>query len=121
MAGYHEAFWLATAAAAPLITMTVVVVVPNAGVAAYGWREAEALADVDAMFSEPGKYTSSQEQAIRAMAGLEIRTRVSLRESAVRLLWVTLSNQVVQAGLLAVSLVALVTPRTSCRVGYRSS
>ena len=108
MGGYHEAFWLATAAVAPLVTLAAVVALPDAAIAV-DWRSL-ALRELGGVAGDRGDPPQEFSEAI-ARADYERHRQEYWKSRAVAAYRATLINMVVQAGLLAVSLAALATGR----------
>jgi hypothetical protein len=98
---YHEAFWLATAAAAPVIVLAVVVARPDVDAAAYAALRRSVQPDnVESGNSEKRKI----EEQRRGYATHLLLTAITFRS-------LSTLNVLMQAGLLAVSLSALATGR----------
>jgi hypothetical protein len=96
---YHEAFWVATAAAAPVITVAIVVAMPDTSATVWAVQRSaeEYKADVP-----PGP-DEDWDRGLRAMTGMLLNVTV--------VYIVEILNLLVQAGLLAVSLSALAAGR----------
>lgn len=105
---YREAFWLAASAAAPVIALAAVVALPDARA-----TEFQAVASsYDTFFDElfkSGVLSKSGEEFLAWMKEENRRSRPALAATRIRQL--VLSNVIIQAGLLAVSLSALATSR----------
>ena len=98
---YHEAFWLATAAAAPVIVLAVVVARPDVDAAAYAALRRSA---------QPGNVESGDSEN-RDIEQQKRDYAMHQMLSAITFGYVSTLNVFMQAGLLAVSLSALATGR----------
>jgi hypothetical protein len=111
---FHETFWLAASAAAPVITLATVVVIPDAaGIRFRAARRRRELPDLAARASlappggEPRVPVSGPGEAIEGRA-MRLAWAVRVTTRNVRLCY---ANLIAQAALLAVSLAALAYSR----------
>ena len=95
---YHESFWLATSAAAPVIALAAVVALPDASAAVYG------AMDRVGVTSRPNLKDPVTLKEIRPN-GLDWAERLWGKARVISI--VSFFNVIIQAGLLAVSLSAL--------------
>jgi hypothetical protein len=112
---FHENFWLAASTAAPVITLAVVVVIPDtAGIRFQAERKKRALLDLVASTSSaastetPPVPTADPDRAALERQRIRLEWAVRVTRRNVRLCY---ANLMAQAALLAVSLVALAYSR----------
>lgn len=113
----YESFWLATAAAAPVIALAAVVALPDTlGAYQEGFQRT-----VDEWFDTPAKLQTSMRDAgapelyVEAMSHIDLatvkammtRANIPLRKIAAYIRWIAVCNVMLQALLLASSLAAL--------------